>query len=392
MIDKRKLKPSGPPPPLSPRLALGLGTAVAVVHLWLLASAPLQLGLDAAAPGPATLQFSTRQIEAPAPASAAPRPLASRPTVRLPAGPELAPSAAPPEAAPAAPDPAPEPAQASVTRPEPAVASMPTTEAAQAAPLPEQPIVPNPAPDSAPAPAQTPAPDPAPAIAQAAPEPLPPQQSASLKLPGSVRLQYALSGQARGFQYSADGLMTWQQDGQRYQARMVISAFLLLNPRIMTSAGELGPLGVSPRRFSDKARTEQATHFQPEQGRILFSSNAPEVPWRPGAQDRLSVFFQLAGMLAAEPARFVPGTQVQILTAGTREADTWTFTVVGTPTLALPAGEQATIALKRAPRREFDQTVEVWFAPALGYLPVRIRLSQANGDVVDQQLASVQPL
>lgn len=388
MIDNRKLKPSGPPPPLSPRLALGLGTAVAVVHLWLLASAPLQLGLDAAAPGPATLQLSTRQIEAPAPAPApapaTPRPLASRPTVRLPAGQELAQTAAPPEAAPAAPAPAPEPAQAPVTTPEPAVASMPTTEAAQAAPLPEQPK----APDAAPAPA----PDPAPALAQAAPEPPLPQQSASLKVPGSVRLQYALSGQARGFQYSADGLMTWQQDGQRYQARMVISAFLLLNPRIMTSAGELGPLGVSPRRFSDKARTEQATHFQPEQGRILFSSNAPEVPWRPGAQDRLSIFFQLAGMLAAEPARFVPGTQVQILTAGTREADTWTFTVVGTPTLALPAGEQATIALKREPRREFDQTIEIWFAPALGYLPVRIRLSQANGDVVDQKLASVQPL
>jgi hypothetical protein len=52
------------------------------------------------------------------------------------------------------------------------------------------------------------------------------------------------------------------------------------------------------------------------------------------------------------------------------------------------AGEQATIALKRAPRREFDQTVEVWFAPALGYLPVRIRITDGKESWVDLSLES----
>jgi hypothetical protein len=32
--------------------------------------------------------------------------------------------------------------------------------------------------------------------------------------------------------------------------------------------------------------------------------------------------------------------------------------------------------------------VEIWLAPALGYLPVRIRLTQDNGDYVDQQWRS----
>ncbi len=173
---------------------------------------------------------------------------------------------------------------------------------------------------------------------------------------------------------------------------MVISGLLLVRPRVMTSAGELGAEGVVPRRFSDKVRTEQATHFQPERGRIVFSSNAPEAPWQPGTQDRVSLFFQLAGLLAAEPARYTPGVQVQLPTAGSREVDTWTFTVTGTPTLELPAGPQPTIALRREPRREYDQSIEIWFAPALGYLPARIRIRQGNGDVIDQKLAAIEPL
>lgn len=213
-----------------------------------------------------------------------------------------------------------------------------------------------------------------------------------LQVPGSVRLVYELSGQARGFPYSAEALMTWQQEAQRYEARLVISSRLLLSTRTMSSVGELDAQGISPRRFSDRSRSEQATHFQPEQGRIVFSNNAPQAAWQPGVQDRLSLFFQLAAMLAGEPSRFAPGTQVQVPTAGGREVDTSVFTVLGPSTQALPMGAQATVALRRERRREHDQTIELWFAPALGYLPVRIRITQANGDVLDQRLASLQPL
>ena len=219
----------------------------------------------------------------------------------------------------------------------------------------------------------------------------PPSDSPKLQLPGSVRLQYELSGQSRGLNYSANALLTWHNEVTRYEARLLISGLLILTPRLSISAGELGPQGVAPRRFSDKARSEQATHFQPERGRIVFSNNAPEAPWQPGVQDRLSLFFQLAGMLAGEPERYGPGTQVRVPTTGTREVDTWTFTVTGTPTLTLPSGEQATVALRREPRRAYDQTIEIWLAPHLGFLPVRMRITQGTGDVLDQKLASLQP-
>ena len=43
----------------------------------------------------------------------------------------------------------------------------------------------------------------------------------------------------------------------------------------------------------------------------------------------------------------------------------------------------------RKPRREFDQKVEIWYAPSLGYLPVRNRITQQNGDFIDQTLSEI---
>jgi len=58
----------------------------------------------------------------------------------------------------------------------------------------------------------------------------------------------------------------------------------------------------------------------------------------------------------------------------------------------LPGGQQLARKLVRNPRQEYDQKVELWLAPALGYLPVRMRITDSNGDFADQKwLASEAP-
>jgi hypothetical protein len=208
-------------------------------------------------------------------------------------------------------------------------------------------------------------------------------------VPGSARLNYQVTGRARGFDYSASAQLDWQHDGQRYQARLVISSFPLPS-RSQHSVGEIGPDGLSPRRFSDRSRGEVAVHFQPELSRITFSANGTPATWQPGAQDRLSLSLQLAAMIAGDTAHFTPGTKVTVLTAGTRSAEPWEFTVMGTESVSLPIGTQNALRLRREPRHPYDQTVEIWFAPALGHLPARMLLSQGNGDLVDQRLASIE--
>jgi hypothetical protein len=56
----------------------------------------------------------------------------------------------------------------------------------------------------------------------------------------------------------------------------------------------------------------------------------------------------------------------------------------------MPVGEVSAIKLTRKPQRDYDQAIEVWFAPALAYLPVRNRITQPNGDFIDQQLRAAE--
>lgn len=215
--------------------------------------------------------------------------------------------------------------------------------------------------------------------------PVPGAEPPPVRLPPPARLAFDVSGQAKKFAYNARAELLWQHDGNRYEARQEISAFLV-GTRAQRSVGAITAQGLQPERFSDRSRSEQAAHFDAAKGRVTFSANTPDATVGPGAQDRLSVFIQLGALLAADPARFVPGTQVTLTTVSARSADRWTFSLEGPETLDLPSGPTPTLKLQRLPRKEYDQKAELWVAPALGYLPVRIRLTQANGDFADLQL------
>ena len=141
-----------------------------------------------------------------------------------------------------------------------------------------------------------------------------------------------------------------------------------------------------PIRFGDKNRSELAAHFQRDKGVISFSANSPDAPLLKGAQDRLSVVIQISSLLAGDSVRFPLGTMLSFQTVSQREAEVWHFLVEKEELLQLPFGEINAIKLNRKPRRDFDQQIELWFAPTLGYLPVRLRITNANGDFVDQLL------
>jgi hypothetical protein len=200
-------------------------------------------------------------------------------------------------------------------------------------------------------------------------------------VPESVRIKYQVT--SNKFPYRLNAELAWQQNGEDYDTRLEISAFGL--SRVQTSRGLVTPQGLAPIRFSDKYRSEVAAHFNREKGMVTFSANSPDVALQPGAQDRLSIMIQLAAMIAAAPARFPLDTIIATQTIGPRDADTWLFTVGVQETLSLPGGNLPALKLQRNPRQEFDQRVELWLAPALGYLPARIRITEPNGDYIDQK-------
>ena len=346
-------------PALPARPLIALTSLVVLAHVLLLQAAPLAWGPvpdpQATAPRPfitRTLEIKPDPAVASAPAAPPERPHPVR--RRAPVSQESRAPAPDPQAPPAIESIA-SPASDSTTPP----AEITTTAAERVAPIPVE------APPSLPG------------------------ASTALTIPGSVRLKYAMTGRSKNMDYSAFAQLDWLQDGQTYDAKMVVSA-LFLGSRSMTSSGRITADGLAPTRFLDKSRSERAAHFEADKGKISFSANTPDAPWLRGAQDRLSVFLQLGSLLAGAPASYPVGSSVSLYTAGPREADTWTFTVESEETLQLPAGEAATLKLTRKPQRDYDQTVEIWFAPAMDYLPVRSRITQQNGDFVDQQLRVVE--
>jgi hypothetical protein len=310
---------------------LALGATVLAAHLWLLRAAPGSIQVAA----PKGHAFVTRSIAATAQAAATEA--APRPAPRPPGQSRLAISG-----------------QQVVAKQPPAAAAAPPR----------------------PIPAATPA-----RAAARAPQPL------AYTLAGPARLHYQVKASVRGQDRFANGELVWRHDGESYEASLAIGGGPL-PARTQRSTGRITAEGLAPLRFSDKARSEEATHFQRDQGKVSFSSNRPDTQLLAGAQDRLSVLLQLGAMIAGDPGNFPPGRAIAIQTAGTRDAEQWLFLVAGAEELLLPGGTVTALKLTRDPRKEYDQKMELWLAPTMDYVPVRLRLTQPNGDSLDQQWAS----
>jgi hypothetical protein len=209
-------------------------------------------------------------------------------------------------------------------------------------------------------------------------------------IPGSTRLSFDAVGKRGRFDYKAMGDLIWLQDGDNYEMRLEMGDWII-GKRVLSSTGKLTAGGLAPTRFSDKFRSERAVHFDRQQGRIVFSTNTPQAELMPGAQDQLSIFAQLASLVAGDPLAFPIGATLTIQTAGPRDAEPWVFTVEREEMLYLPGGQMPALKLVRQPNKDYGQKVELWLAPELAFLPARIRITFGNGDYLDQQWKSSSP-
>jgi len=274
----------------------------------------------------------------------------------------------------------------------PAAAEEPVVASTAAPEVIEPPITP--APPAEPAP---PPPVETPVAPDAPPEPVPPVQTsvappwltqAAFVWPAPSLLKYELSGTSKGVRYTASASISWKHQDNNYQLRHEIQAFVF-GKRSQTSVGQMGTSGLLPTRFGDQFRQEQAAHFDRNKGMLIYSANTPSQTIEEGAQDRVSLFVQLAAAMAGTPALRAEGQQLSLQVVSAKQAEVWTFAVLGTETIKLPVGDMESLRLNRVARNEYDQKIDIWLSPTQGYLPARIRIIQANGDVIEETLQSV---
>lgn len=220
------------------------------------------------------------------------------------------------------------------------------------------------------------------------------RQTASAQWP--AEWTYRLQARISGLRFNINARMEWAANQGQYQAKLRYSV-PMLGHRTQTSHGLFTASGLLPQTFVEStSRRQTALDFDWENNVVTRNQEPSAQPLQKDAQDPLSVFFETGLQLAelspnkARPTQRQP-TQMTVHVVGIRRAEAWTFRFVGEETLDLPAGQFNTLHWQRPVANDDAKgvTADIWFAPSLGYLPVRIRLAQDNGDVLDQQLSAL---
>lgn len=210
--------------------------------------------------------------------------------------------------------------------------------------------------------------------------------------PPSTRLSYRLTGEARG-PVQGQARVEWLRQGHRYQVVMEASvgpSFAPLMTRRETSEGEITAEGLSPRHYEMEMkvvlRPPRRTRIEmgPEQVRLPTG----ETLQRPaGLQDAVSQFVHMTWLFTVQPALLTPGRSIEMPLALPRRVEPWIYDVVGTETLYTEAGVLEAVHVRpRRPARPGDFTAEMWVAPSLQNLPVRIQVRQDSEHWIDLAL------
>ena len=362
--------------PLRRPLGIALLVVVTLVHLWVsdeLMEDRLGFGASRNAMRRIEVSYVRELAVAPPPAPAPPK---ARPTPR----PRRAVAKATAASAPAsAPD-------GIVTRVEP----LP--------PLPAPPVIDLPLPPlaaaSLPAPSAVGASSPAAAasgVAAATPAAAA-SAAAAFEWPPSTRLTYLRTGNYRG-EMQGSATVEWIRVGLRYQVHMeaiVGASFAPILVRRASSEGELGDNGLTPRRFEG----EQRVAFRSRRWAMSFDAErvqlpeGREAPTMPGVQDEASLFVQLTWLFTTQPQALQAGRSIEVPLALPRRVEVWKYDVVGQETLKMPFGEVSTMHVRprRLAKSSTDLAAQMWFAPGLQYLPVRILVEQGSDTFIDLQL------
>lgn len=210
-----------------------------------------------------------------------------------------------------------------------------------------------------------------------------PDPAARFKAPAPVRLAYDVEGVV-GSAYTGSAELVWTQDGTSYQSQLHIRKFGL-TLQTWTSQGAVGERGLEPEKFTSKRLGQAEIHarFLRSAGRVSFSEGSPDAPLQAGAQDQLSIFMQLAGLLAAGNSTSATGKSVNLQAIGDKYAEQWSFKAGAAEAVKRPSGTLQALKFTHEPTPERKQRLEIWYAPSEGFLPVRIRITETNGDYLD---------
>ena len=220
---------------------------------------------------------------------------------------------------------------------------------------------------------------PAPEVVPAAPAPPP---VAAVALPAKGRVRYVITRGEGGF-VVGQSVHTWEHDGHTYKLQSVTEttglAALFKPARVVQSSeGEVTAEGLKPREFRHERVSGLDTASFDWTRRVVAYAGREEAI-AAGTQDMLSIYYQLV-LLAPN------GGALDIPIATGRKLESYRIETVGEDILVLPAGERRAM---RSRIRSGNDTIDLWIAPEMRALPLKIRFTDRKGEIFDQIAADI---
>jgi hypothetical protein len=231
-------------------------------------------------------------------------------------------------------------------------------------------------------------------------------------LPSKFQLEFSAQATLGPLALDGDTELTFQRNDDRYTLRSDTRASMFSAEQ--RSAGRIvvdGAAGarrvlLMPADFVERSgrRDPRTVRIEGTGGQVSFSANAGQPATAPaGLQDRLSLLVQAgqqlrlavesgaSGTFGTQPTASTPADAmaskavIELPVAGARRISTYRLMLRGAETLDLPAGRIETWKLER-PRDAEHDGLEAWVAPALCWLPVRLRFTDERGTVIENRL------
>ena len=144
---------------------------------------------------------------------------------------------------------------------------------------------------------------------------------------------------------------------------------------------------VGARRAQRGSNCARRMSFDSGYVRSIDGNSVPQIltPRLP-LQDTASQFVELSHRFASGREKLAVGSQVRFWLARPQGTSLWTYDVVGEDTLQSPElGPVQAFHLRPRPiaNPAGEITAEIWFAPSLQYLPVRVRIALGGDNFID---------
>lgn len=211
--------------------------------------------------------------------------------------------------------------------------------------------------------------------------------------PQATRVTFKVEGYIRGPIYG-NAQVEWVRQDMRYQVHIDASlgpSFAPLGSRRWTSEGVITERGLAPQKFESidklliKSATPKVVTFEETE---VVLPNGDRVSKLPGVQDAASHYIQLAYQFILNPTQLKVGSTVELPVAHTKRQEPVIYDILAEETLDTPLGKIDTFKLK--PRKltgqKDDILAEIWIAPGLQYLPIRMLVRQGEQNFLDMQM------